>query len=48
MWRLACQNENHLGKIEDLARLASEDEVPVVNRIECATVDADLFQKKNQ
>jgi len=45
MGGLARQNENHLGKIEALARLAGKDKVPVMNRIECAAVDTDLFQR---
>ena len=44
---LGRQNENHLIKIEALSRLAGKDEVSVVNRIECAAVDADLFQTES-
>ena len=45
---LVRQNENHLGKVEDLARLPSKDEVAVVNRIERAAVDTGFFQRKSE
>ena len=40
------ENKNHFRESEDLERFAREDEVGVMNRIECSAVDADFFNSR--
>jgi hypothetical protein len=42
--RLRRQNKDHFLEAENLSRLAREDKMSVMNWIEGAAVDADLFQ----
>ena len=47
MRRLRGQNKDHFRETEGLERFAREDQMSVVDRIETAAVDADLFQTES-
>src|SRR5205814_9092096 len=45
--RLRRQDKDYLTKVKDLPRLAREDEMSMMNRIEGSAIDADLLQTRS-